>query len=301
MAEKDLKGKLVLITGGARGIGRATAAELLRAGARVVIADIDLALAETTARDLTSAGEIRPYKLDVTKRAEFDALVDKVERDIGPIDVLINNAGIMSLGKFIELDENNDRRQIEINVMGVLHGMRAVIPRMQARRRGHIVNIASLAGRIGIPHATTYTATKFAVIGATESVRNELRGSGIDFTYVMPYLVNTELAAGTRGLKWPPIVEPEDVAKAVVHGIKKNKLEVYVPRISKLTAMLPALLPRRVVDALGTLMGLNALFRKVDANARADYVARTSAESPSTKEQSAETTGSAKTNVRVVN
>ena len=204
----------------------------------------------------------------------------------------------MSLGKFVELDEDNDRRQIDINVMGVLHGMRAVIPRMQSRRRGHIVNIASLAGRVGIPHATTYTATKFAVIGATESVRNELRGSGIDFTYVMPYLVNTELAAGTRGLKWPPIVEPEDVAKAVVHGIKKNKLEVYVPRISKLTAMLPAVLPRRLVDALGTLMGLNALFRKVDAGARADYVKRTTGEPA--KEEPASASAS-KPNVRVVN
>src|SRR5688572_26211041 len=235
MADKDLRGKLVLITGGARGIGRATAVELLRAGARVVIADIDLPLAETTARELTSSGEIRPMKLDVTQRSEWEQVVEKVERDVGPIEVLVNNAGIMSLGKFLELDENNDRRQIEINVMGVLHGMRAVLPRMQARGKGHIVNVASLAGRVGIPHATTYTATKFAVIGATESLRNELRGSGIDFTYVMPYLVNTELASGTKGLRWPPIVEPEDVARALVAGVRKNRLEVYVPRVGQLT------------------------------------------------------------------
>jgi short-subunit dehydrogenase len=298
MAHKDLKGKLVLITGGARGIGRATAVELLRAGARVVIADIDFAAAETTARELTAAGDVRPYRLDVTKRADWDALIDKVEREIGSIEVLINNAGIMSLGKFLELDEANDRRQLDINVMGVLHGMRAVIPRMQARGRGHVVNVASLAGRVGIPHATTYTASKFAVIGATESVRNELRGSGIDFTYVMPYLVNTDLASGTRGLKWPPVVEPDEVARALVDAVRKNKLEVYVPRISKLTAMLPALLPRRVVDALGAVMGLNSLFKKVDAGARAAYVARTTTAEAATKP---EAPPASKTNVRAVN
>src|SRR5688572_24745146 len=114
MAEKDLRGKLVLITGGGRGIGRATAVEFLRAGARVVIADIDLTVAENTARELASSGDIHALRLDVTKRAEFDELVDKVERDFAPIEVLVNNAGIMSLGKFLEHDEKNDRRQVEI-------------------------------------------------------------------------------------------------------------------------------------------------------------------------------------------
>lgn len=300
MAQKDLKGKLVLITGGARGIGRATAVEFLRLGARVVVADIDLPAAEQTARELGSQGEIRAYRLDVTQRADWDQLIDRAEREVGAIEVLVNNAGIMSLGKFLELDENNDRRQIEINIMGVLHGMRAVLPRMQQRGRGHIVNVASLAGRVGIPHATTYTATKFAVIGATESVRNELRGSGIDFTYVMPYLVNTELAAGTRGLKWPPIVEPEEVAEALVSAVRKNRLEVYVPRISRLTAMLPAIMPRSVVDALGSVMGLNKLFKRVDGAARAAYVSRTTEPAVPAKEP-ADAGKSSKPNARVMN
>lgn len=300
MAHKDLQGKLVLITGGARGIGRATAVEFLRVGARVVVADIDLALAETCALELSSAGEIRAMKLDVTKRADFDQVIDRIERELGPVEVLVNNAGIMSLGKFTELDEANDRRQIDINLMGVLHGMRAILPRMQARRRGHIVNVASLAGRVGIPHATTYTATKFAVIGATESVRNELYGSGIDFTYVMPYLVNTELASGARGLPWPPIVQPEDVAQALVKAVQKNRLEVYVPKISKLTALLPALLPRPLVDLAGRALGLGKLFKKVDAVGRAEYVARTTGPEADEK-KSSDVVPNTRNNVRVLN
>jgi short-subunit dehydrogenase len=275
MADKDLRGKLVVITGGARGIGRATAVEFLRNQARVIVADVDLASAETAARELSGLGDTTAYKLDVTEKSEFDALVERIEREKGPIDILVNNAGIMSLGAFLDHDESKERRQMDINVFGVLHGMRAVIPKMRARGQGHIVNVASLAGRVGIPNAAGYTASKFAVIGITESVRNELRGSGIDFTYVMPYLVHTELTSGTRGLKWPPIVEPEDVAKALVDAVKKRKLEVYVPKIGRLTAMLPVLLPRGIVDWIGNQMGLNKLFKHIDADKRAAYVART--------------------------
>jgi NAD(P)-dependent dehydrogenase (short-subunit alcohol dehydrogenase family) len=274
MANKDLRGKLVLITGGARGIGRATAVEFLRHGARVLIADIDLEVAEQTARELASTGEISAYKLDVTQQQSFSDLVERIEREKGPLDVLVNNAGIMSLGPFLEHEESKDRRQIEINLFGVIHGMRAAIPRMKARGHGHIVNVASLAGRSGIPHAAAYTASKFAVIGVTESVRNEMFGTGIDFTYVMPYLVNTELASGTRGLKWPPVVQPEDVARALVDGVERRKLEVYVPRIGRLTAMLPMILPRALTDWIGVQMGLTKIFKKVDESARAAYLAR---------------------------
>lgn len=275
MANTELKGKLALITGGARGIGRATAAELLRAGARVAICDIDLQIAERTANELSPRGDVSAYHLDVTDQAEFNRAVAQIEAEKGPIDILINNAGIMSLGAFLEHEEANDRKQFEINVFGVMHGMRAVLPRMRTRGAGHIVNVASLAGRVGIPNAAGYTASKFAVIGMTESVRNELKGSGIGFTYVMPYLVNTDLTAGTKALFWPPIVEPEDVAKALVDGVRRKKLEVYVPRIGRLTAMLPAVLPRVLVDWVGAKMGLTQLFRRVDLEKRAAYLART--------------------------
>src|SRR5207237_3300671 len=113
------------------------------------------------------------------------------------------------------------------------------------------------------------------------SVRNEMRGSGVDFTYVMPYLVNTELASGTRGLRWPPIVEPEDVARAIVSAVKKRRLEVYVPKIGRLTAMLPIILPRPIVDWIGQQMGLNKLFKKVDTTERAPYIERTTGTDPS--------------------
>lgn len=275
MARRKLAGKLCAITGGARGIGRATAMALLRKGARVVIGDIDGEVALGTARELSHLGGIYAYPLDVTQRVEFEAFVDRIERELGEIDVLVNNAGIMSLGGFLEHDESNDRKQIEVNLFGVLHGMRAVIPRMKARRSGHVVNVASLAGRAGIAYAATYSATKFAVIGVTESVRAEMRGFGIDFSYVMPYLVRTDLTSGTRGLKWPPIVEAEEVAGAIVGALESRRVEVYVPAIGRLGAILPAVLPRRALDWLGGKLGVDRLFQRVDAESRAAYIART--------------------------
>lgn len=275
MANKDLRGKLAVITGGARGIGRATAVEFLKRGARVGIADIDLAAAEETARDLARLGTIVAYRLDVCDRRQFEALIERIEREQGPVDILVNNAGIMSLGGFLEHEEGHDRKQIDINLFGVIHGMRAVLPRMKARGRGHIVNVASLAGRVGVPHAASYSASKFAVIGVTEAVRHEVRRSGIDFTYVMPYLVNTELVAGTGRLPWPPAVQPEDVARAVVEGVRRRQVEVYVPKIGKLTAVLPVVFPRAVTDWVSDKMGLLDLFRTYDARLRAAYIART--------------------------
>lgn len=273
---KELRGRVAVVTGGARGIGRATAVALLREGAIVAIADIDLTLARQTASELAVLGRVAAFPVDVTKRADFEALVERVERELGPIDLLVNNAGIMALARFLEPDDATEHKQMEINVFGVLNGMRAVIPRMLERRRGHIVNLASLAGRVGIPRAAAYSASKFAVIGATEAVRNELTGSGLEFTYVMPYLVKTELASGTRGFRWPPPVEPEEVASALVDGVKRSRVEVYVPRITALAASLPAVLPRAFTDWVARVMGLPRLFGRIDGAKRAAYVARTS-------------------------
>lgn len=269
-----LRGKVVLVTGGARGIGRATAARFLDEGARVVVADVDGAEADATARALSSRGPITARTLDVTRPEDFEAVVRAIEAELGPIDVLVNNAGIMGLGPLLEPDEAVERRMIELNLFGVLNGMRAVLPGMIARGAGHVVNVASLAGKIGIPRATVYSASKFAVVGVTESARTELVGRGVGFTVVLPYLVHTELTAGTRALAWPPAIEPEDVADALVDGVRRGAHEVYVPRVTRLVAVLPVLLPRALVNWIGRRLGFERLFGDVDAAARAAYVAR---------------------------
>lgn len=277
MAElRDLTGLLVVITGGARGIGQATAELFLKRGARLALLDLDLGLCEATARALTDrGGEARAYRADVRELADLVAAADRIEQAQGPIDVWVNNAGIMSLGAFLEQPEAADRRQIEVNLLGVIHGMRVVLPRMVARGRGHVVNVASMAGKLGVPFAATYSATKHAVVGLTEAVRLEHRGSGVSFSYVMPIPVKTELLAGTQPMAWPPPVEPQDVAEAIVHAVQTRQVEVFVPGYQRLLAVLPHLVPRWAVEWIARLTKFDRFFRNVDPGARAAYVART--------------------------
>ena len=173
-----LHGLHVAITGGARGIGAATAERLRREGARVTLGDVDVAPLEATAARLGAVG----LALDVTDRASFTAFLDGAEAAQGPVDVLINNAGIMPIGPFLEESDEVARRQFEINVHGVILGMKIALPRMLARGSGHIVNLASAAGRIALPGEATYVATKHAVVGLSEAMRWELEGTGVGVT-----------------------------------------------------------------------------------------------------------------------
>ena len=193
---QSLWGKVIVITGGAQGIGARTAAALAREGARIAIGDLDLVRAEKTATELDNTIAL---PLDVTDLAGFTAFLDEVERRLGPIDVLINNAGIMLLSPFEEEKDAATVRQLEINVHAVMHGMREAIKRMRPRASGHIVNVASMAGKAGFPGAATYCATKHAVVGLSEAVRQELRGSGVEISCVMPAVVRTDVPAVARG------------------------------------------------------------------------------------------------------
>ncbi len=223
---RSLNGKVVAITGGARGIGKATATSLAREGARVAIGDLDKSLAEQTAAGL---GDAVGLELDVTRRDSFANFLDQVSERLGPPDVLINNAGIMPIGPFVDEDDATARRMVDINLHGVIYGTKLAIPRMRERGTGHIVNIASQAGKVGLPGGATYCATKHAVVGLSEAVRAELSDSGIEVSVVMPAVVNTELGSGlsdTRGVKK---LEPQEVAEAIVDALRFPKFDVWVP------------------------------------------------------------------------
>jgi NAD(P)-dependent dehydrogenase (short-subunit alcohol dehydrogenase family) len=269
---RSLNGQVVAITGGARGIGRATAAALIAQGARVGIGDIDAALVEQTASEL-GAGTIGTA-LDVTDRESFAAFLDEVERQLGPLDVLVNNAGIMPIGPFVDETDPTARRLVDINVHGVILGSKLAIERFLPRRRGHIVQLASIAGKMGVPGDATYCATKHAVVGLTESLRAELRGTGIEVHQVLPIGVNTELYSGVeaaRGLKTP---EPEDVARAIIELLQTGKFQLYVPREMSALMRLQAVLPRRVADAISRLTKADQLMLAANPTARAAYDAR---------------------------
>jgi NADP-dependent 3-hydroxy acid dehydrogenase YdfG len=274
MAKKErrsLSGRVVAITGGARGIGRATAAALIRKGARVAIGDLDLPLAEQTAAEL-GAGTIA-VGLDVTERESFAAFLGEVEKQVGPLDVLVNNAGIMPVTPFAAESVDSIRRQLEINVYGVITGMQLAVERMQPRGSGHIVNLASQAGRAGIPGIATYSGTKHAVVGVSEAVRQELRGTGVEISCVMPTVVNTELTHGVSS-RWVKAVEAEDVADEIVDALEAPRFDVFVPRANGALFKATSMLPRRAREWVGRAIGIDKLMIEADHGARRGYEER---------------------------
>ena len=278
MAKKErrnLSGKVVAITGGARGIGKATATALVRKGCRVAIGDLDAGLAEQTAVEL--GGGTVALSLDVTDRDSYRAFLDAAERELGPIDVLVNNAGIMPVTPFEEESDGSIRRQLDINVYGVIVGMQLAIERFRPRAGGHIVNLASQAGKGGFPGIATYSATKHAVVGVSEAVRQELRGSGIELACVMPTVVNTELTAGV-GQRMIKPVEASDVANEIVDALEAPRFDVWVPRENGVLFKVVALLPRTWREALGRLMKVDKLMTEVDHGTRRAYEERAARE-----------------------
>jgi NAD(P)-dependent dehydrogenase (short-subunit alcohol dehydrogenase family) len=280
MAKKQrqsLSGKVVAITGGARGIGKATATALVRKGCRIAIGDLDLALAEETAVGL--GGGTIALPLDVTDRGSFTAFLDAAERELGPLDVLVNNAGIMPVTPFVEESDDSIKRQLDINVYGVIVGTQLAIERLRPRGRGHIVNLASQAGKGGFPGIATYSGTKHAVVGISEAVRQELRGSGVEVACVMPTVVNTELTAGV-GQRLIRPVEAEDVANEIVDALEVPRFDVWVPRANGVLFKVVANLPRGMREGLGRLMKVDKLMTEVDHGARRGYEERAARSEP---------------------
>ena len=259
---------VVAVTGGGRGIGRATAQALAEDGARVAIGDLDAARAATVAADLPGA---MGASVDVTRRASFAAFLGSVADRLGRVDVLINNAGVLHVGSFIDEDDELTRRQVDVNLHGTIHGMKLVLPEMVARRSGHVINVASTAARAGIPREAVYSATKHAVFGLSEAVRAELRGSGVNLSVVLPGLVRTELSTGTLDARGVPVLAPEQVADAIVGVIRRPRFEVYVPRSYGGAAALGALLPRGPREAMQRLLGSERLTAGVRPDAREEY------------------------------
>jgi|SRR5579875_339160 len=277
---RNLAGKVIAITGGARGIGRETAAAALRAGMKVAIGDVDYQAAQETANQL--GGNVLALHLDVTDRSSFRSFLDSIDERIGPVDVLVNNAGIMPLGPFIEEDDATARRIIDINVHGVIHGMKEALPRMIARRSGHIVNIASQAGKYGLPGGATYCASKAAVINLSRAVRKEVRWAGIEISVISPVAVNTELALGLAEPRQRQFrkVEPYQVAEAVIETLREPTFDVHVPKALKVTERMNALLPISWQDAFARLSRADAVLSQIDRKARENYELRAARSEP---------------------
>ncbi|MBF6333979.1 SDR family oxidoreductase [Nocardia transvalensis] len=267
-----IRGKVVVITGGARGIGLATATTLQKYGAKIAIGDVDEAAVKQsgTARDFDHYG-----RLDVTDQQSFTAFLDEVEQQLGPIDVLINNAGIMPTGKLVDESDALTRRILDINVYGVILGSKLALARMLPRGRGHIINIASLAGETHIPGLATYNASKHAVLGFTDTLREEYRGSGVSFSSVLPTLTNTELGSGVTAPRLLRPAEPDEIAEVIAKLVVAPRSKVRITRVAAAISQVVGLLPEAVGDAIARALGAqHAFLDEVDATARKAYEER---------------------------
>lgn len=266
---RAIRNKVIVITGGARGIGLATAETLHRLGAKVAIGDVDEAKLKESATDL---GLDVYGKLDVTDPESFRAFLDDVERQLGPLDVLINNAGIMPAGKVIDEPDTVTRRILDINVYGVILGSKLAAQRMVPRRSGHVINVASLAGETPTPGLATYCASKYAVLGFTDSARIEYRDTGVHFSSVLPTFTNTELVAGTSGAKLLKNAEPEDIADAIAGLITKPARRVAVTRAAGLVVASMKFIPQSTGELIARKLGMEHVFLdEVDTAARKAY------------------------------
>jgi NAD(P)-dependent dehydrogenase (short-subunit alcohol dehydrogenase family) len=233
-------------------------------GARVAIGDIDGALAAETADSL--GAPVAAFQLDVTDAESMAGFVSGVQERLGPIDVFVNNAGIMPTGPFLDETDEVAERQLAINFRGVLDGMKAALPSMLARGTGDVVNVASGAGKMGFPGGVTYCATKHAVVGMTEAARAEFLGSGVSFHIVMPAIVRTELTSGMPDGRGIRSIQPEQVGEAIVRAV-----DVYVPKEMGLLARISPLLPRAARDGILKVTKADRAMLDMDDAARAAY------------------------------
>lgn len=249
MKRSSVAGKVVAITGGARGIGLATA---------TVLVGLDYG-----------------RRLDVTDRRSFTEFLDTVEERLGTVDVLVNNAGVIAVGSAVDEADAATQRLLDVNVYGVIIGTKLAAQRMLPRGHGHIINIASLGSLLPTEGIATYCATKHAVLGYTDTVRMENRGSGLHFSAIMPTLTNTEMITGVGHAKGFKNAEPSDVAQAIAGVIARPRPRVLGPRSIGATVAGQRLMPLRVAEALGRVLGTGRVFTSdVEVDKRKAYARR---------------------------
>ena len=213
--------------------------------------------------------------MDVRDRESFAKFIQGTIQHYGDLYALVNNAGIMPMGAFLDESPALADAQIDINFRGVIYGMQLALPELLKKNSGHIVNIASLAGRFALPGSAVYSGTKFAVVGLTEAVAGEYRGSGIQFTAIMPSKVLTELTSGTENAsKTIPSVTPQQVADAVVSALLKPKLFIAVPDYLQTVHSAFNVLPQWAQKRTRRLLGDDGILTKLDHQAHAGYANR---------------------------
>lgn len=256
----QIENKKALITGGASGIGKLMGTLLLRKGLHtLVIWDVNETLLTTTADELTKQGfNVFTYVVDVMDTPAVIAAAAQVKKETGKIDILINNAGIIIGKPFTEHSHADIDRTMIINASALMHITKEFLPDMIAGKKGHIVNIASAAGMVSNPKMSAYVASKWAVIGWSDSLLLEMENAGtnVKVTTVTPYYINTGMFNGVKS-NTIPMVDPEAAAAKIIRGIEKNKRFVRMPGIVYILPFVKGILPARWFDVVvGKWMGV---------------------------------------------
>jgi NAD(P)-dependent dehydrogenase (short-subunit alcohol dehydrogenase family) len=252
----------------------ATAKAFLAAGAKVAIGDLDADLAKQVATEIH--GDVVALPLDVTAPQSFSGFLDDAERVLGPLDIVVNNAGVMLTGEFLAESAADRDKMIDINLRGAILGCKLAAERL-IRRGGTIVNVASMGGVAGFPGVATYCATKFGVVGLTYALREELRPHKIHVCAILPGVVHTELSAGMRlprAVEHFVSVEPEDIAAAVVAAARNHRALSYVPRRLQFLLRTALFMPERPRRFLGRVTRTDWAFLEMDQATRDSYHAR---------------------------
>ena len=221
----SLNGKTAIVTGAGRGIGRATAIALAKEGVHLGLIGLNMSNLEKVTAELAQFDvKVSAATADVTDLESVTHAVEHIKSDLGPIDILINNAGVAKFGGFLDLTPEEWEKIIKVNLMGVYNVTRAVLPGMIERKSGDIINISSSAGQKGAPVTSAYSASKFAVLGLTESLMLEVRKHNVRVTALTPSTVVTDLAIDTNLVKGNEenVMHPEDLAELVMASLKLN-------------------------------------------------------------------------------
>ena len=261
---RDLQSKRVLITGGGNGLGREIAREFSRLGALVIVTDRDLRAARQTASMIRrEGGEARAYPMDVAQPESVAQVRMQIHSDIGPIDILVDNAGIVHGGAFVKVPLQRHLQTSRVNSDGPMIVTHTFLPDLITRPEAHLVNIVSASAFIALPYGASYAASKWSILGFTESIREELREEGYDHvkvTAMCPSYITTGLFHGVSAPWLIPFLTPSEVAQATINAVRHNRAQVLMPWLVKLVpfgrATQPRFLFRRLCEWLGVYRGM---------------------------------------------
>lgn len=258
---KSVKGKVVLITGGSGGLGKNMAKRFAKLGAKLVLVDINAAALDSVAKELKASGAtVNTYTCDISNANKVYDMAKTIKAEAGKVDILINNAGVVSGGYIDELPEVAIERTFRVNVFAHFWTVKAFLPDMLTENSGHIVTIASAAGTAGVSKLTDYCASKWANFGFDEALRSELKSRGkhgVKTLVVCPYYINTGMFDGVTCSPLLPMLEEDYVCQQIINSIRADESTLAMPVLVYTTAVLRALLPTSLFDYIATILKIN--------------------------------------------